>query len=77
MWLNPFSHTQPTKVVMNYFLIDPPYKKKFCCDRHDWRLKFQQGTNDLFVVCILCNHAERVSWQNDYQKQVVLEELFK
>jgi hypothetical protein len=51
--------------------------KTLCIDGHQWKLKFQRGTNDPFVVCARCNHAERVYWYSDYQQQVITKEFLK
>ena len=52
-------------------------KNKKCSNEHYWRPKFKQGTRELFVVCAICNHAEKVHWYSDYQEQVLSEEFLK
>ena len=52
-------------------------KNKNCSDDHFWALKFKQGTNEPFVVCVRCKHTEKIHWHSDYQKQIVLEEFLK
>jgi len=42
---------------MSYFVNTPTIKKKFCA--HDYRLKYQQGTNKPFSVCIRCDDRRK------------------
>lgn len=58
------------------FILSRSQNKK-CSDKHIWRPKFKQGTNELFVVCAICNHTEKVSYYSDYQAQSVMEMFFK
>jgi len=51
--------------------------KKCSIAGHFWVLKFKQGTKEPFVVCSVCGHSEKVSYQSDYQKQILLEKFFK
>jgi len=39
---------------MSYLVDTPTIKKKFCA--HDYRLKYQQGTNKPFSICIRCGN---------------------
>lgn len=59
------------------YLFNSSSKKTLCISGHSWNLKFKQGTNDLFVVCSICGHAEKVRYQSDYQKQILLEDFFR
>ena len=52
-------------------------KNKKCSSQHDWRLKFKQGTRELFVVCVICDHKEKVTWYSDYQEQILCKEFLK
>ena len=54
-----------------------PRKNKKCSGQHVWRPKFKQGTKELYVVCAVCDHKEKVTWYSDYQKQILIEEFFK
>jgi len=58
-----------------WILTNKKYKK--CSNSHFWRLKFKQHSQEPFVVCVRCNHAEKIHWYSDYQKQIVLEDFFK
>jgi len=42
------------------YLINYPSKKSFCNNDHYWRLRFKQGTNEPYVVCAYCDHAEMI-----------------
>ena len=46
---------------------------KKCSNQHVWRPKFKQGTRELFVVCVVCEHKEKVTWYSDFQRQSFLE----
>ena len=52
-------------------------KYKKCTNKHDWALKFKQGSNEPFVVCLRCNSSEKIHLHSDYQEQIVLEDFFK
>ena len=51
-------------------------KHKKCSGEHVWRPKFKQGIRELFVVCVICDHKERVSWYSGYQEQGLSEKFF-
>jgi len=42
---------------MSYLVNTPTIKKKFCA--HDYHLKYQQGTNKPFSVCIRCGNRRK------------------
>lgn len=48
-------------------------KHKKCSNQHVWRPKFKQGTRELFVVCVVCDHKEKVTWYSDSQEQSFIE----
>ena len=50
---------------------------KKCSNQHVWVPKFKQGTRDLYVVCVVCDHKEKVTWYSDYQELVLSEEFLK
>jgi len=52
-------------------------KHKKCSGQHVWRPKFKQGTKELYVVCVVCDHKEKVHWYSDYQEQVLSKDFFK
>ena len=59
---------------MNHYLNVSPYKKSFC-NKHYWALKFEQGTNQPFVVCRNCDHKEKVYWTSSVQKKEILKDI--
>ena len=48
---------------------------KNCSNKHCWKIKFKQGTNEPFVVCAYCNTHEPIRWDSDVQRQSILEKF--
>jgi len=59
---------------MSMWILSNNNHKKYS-NKHVWRLKFKQGTRELFVVCVICSHKEKVTWYSDYQEQVLSKEF--
>ena len=42
------------------YILSKPKIKKVCF--HDYRLKYEQGTGDPYLVCVECGHKKRIWW---------------